>query len=1139
MANKSAHLGVANHYCRTKSPKSALSFRMQSSVPRHVQNGVFMNRSPLRRAEQRCLTLIINYERGVEVSKALTMSYVSLLSEYKGPIETFRQPMTGYLAVKVIEAESLPIRSTKPYVKVGFTAYIKTKPSKYNPTHPVWEELLEWNNITVQPDHKLKFSIYNKGLATVAGDENMGECYVSTNHILANELVERWHDLVPGKNGKPTQGRVHVRVNFQTKDVRVTVLVVSDRQQRPEPPITDEIRPSAPASPLVPVDVREEARKERVRKALADEEEPYRDSDGETASEDLPDYEDSMKKRQDKDARKAKRDAIRAERMARRESLADEYKRRLEEEDRRWEEERRKRTEEDDARERRFKSNRDEELARHEAAVQAFDLERAQLLERLSAEKNAREAAERKIHQERENRGDKDASDRERLEKDRLAAEREAQMHREMLQQRNASIRRHKDAFEFEREGMARERQILLQRLEAERLAREEAERRAKDEVDHRMSEKMSAEETERRRQEITEREAMKREMMELAERLKSETRAREEAEKRAQEEEMARIAKEKERDEEKELLRRQEVEREEAARERAEILVRLEAERQARLEAEKKMIEYEEANSSRSAYENEREALAKEKALLMAKLEVERKAREEAERKAREEAELRDKEMAARERAELMAKLEAETKARQEAERRAKEEKDAQNKREKEATREREEAALRAEEAEKAALVAQLEMERQAREMAEKKLIQQREEAAKEDQSGKNDLQRRDDERSEAQRVEAQMASDRDAIRTTTTPPTPVRNRRNTRASVRLEENGAEEEDQMVTDEQGQKIRIHLTKFRVVDGELRRQPAGRVREFSSDSGYIIIRVRMNAVQNITDDMKTEESQNQTTNKIYTWIGHKTDRSLETVLLEKVDELASQYPTTSPVKKLHQGLESKEFLSSFQDATIHYTQEKESRKNRLMRIIGKKNMRVYLGKVSFTYLNAGQSCVLDTGHRVYQWIGKQSTAANRRRANEILRALVSERTGKAQTVIVDQGTEDAEFWDAMGGRGPVSDPNDDDDYVDTEQLAKERQLYRLDVQPDGQITFTLVAAGIDLDQQHLDTKEVFLYDAGVDLFVWVGKQAAPEAKKNCMDIAAKHAQQKGRVDTPITKQLEGGESDYFKVAFSF
>ncbi|PRP89777.1 hypothetical protein PROFUN_00119 [Planoprotostelium fungivorum] len=143
-------------------------------------------------------------------------SYSSLISEYDGPMSPYQKPMHGYLVVKVIEAEGLSGRVQNPYVKVGFSVYVRTKSVKTESPNPVWNEIMEWRDITVEPGYQLKFSIYNK--AIIGGDEQLGICRVPTDHILANEFIDRKIDIQPGKNGTPIRGQLHIRITFQTEN---------------------------------------------------------------------------------------------------------------------------------------------------------------------------------------------------------------------------------------------------------------------------------------------------------------------------------------------------------------------------------------------------------------------------------------------------------------------------------------------------------------------------------------------------------------------------------------------------------------------------------------------------------------------------------------------------------------------------------------------------------------------------------------------------------------------------------------------------------------------------------------------------------------------------------------------------------
>jgi len=315
---------------------------------------------------------------------------------------------------------------------------------------------------------------------------------------------------------------------------------------------------------------------------------------------------------------------------------------------------------------------------------------------------------------------------------------------------------------------------------------------------------------------------------------------------------------------------------------------------------------------------------------------------------------------------------------------------------------------------------------------------------------------------------------------------------------------------------------------FKLVGSELEEQPPKMNGSFEIDGSYVVVR---------TD---TDPNTNEKKNHIFSWSGHGTKQEAKNFVLAMANNMKEQFPTAEPPKAQFQGLETKDFLQCFLHSAVRYIGAYDRSKSRLLRVKGRerKNIRVVPGRVSFLGLNSGECFVLDAGAQIWQWIGKESTPGNRSKANEILRSFVNERNGKVKTEIVDQDMEPQVFWEALGGRGAVGKAVNDD-YVDEEELQKYRRLYRLTPGDDGKMVFTLLATGSAVTPTILKTTDCFLYDAGVDFFLWIGRKAPTEAKKSGMDYAARHAQISDRIHIPIIKILEGTESDYFKVAFGF
>ncbi|PRP77217.1 hypothetical protein PROFUN_15769 [Planoprotostelium fungivorum] len=278
---------------------------------------------------------------------------------------------------------------------------------------------------------------------------------------------------------------------------------------------------------------------------------------------------------------------------------------------------------------------------------------------------------------------------------------------------------------------------------------------------------------------------------------------------------------------------------------------------------------------------------------------------------------------------------------------------------------------------------------------------------------------------------------------------------------------------------------------------------------------------------------------------IYTWIGRASTPDEVQAAHAKASELEKAVGGDASSSTQPQGAESSAFLSYFPNNALIYleggidTQWRPEIKTptvRLLQIKGKKNIRVTQAPLNSKGLNSGDCFILDAGMEIWQWNGKQCNPAERRKAGDILRGFINERTGKPTTHIMDEGDDDATFWAHLGGKGPVStaaESGADDDVAETHA----GKLFRLS-DDHGHLQLSLVATGPSNNHTLLEAKDVFLFDAGVEIFVWIGKEASADEKKNAVPWANQYARDNQKA-VPITRLLQGGESYYFKQAFSF
>ena len=174
-------------------------------------------------------------------------------------------------------------------------------------------------------------------------------------------------------------------------------------------------------------------------------------------------------------------------------------------------------------------------------------------------------------------------------------------------------------------------------------------------------------------------------------------------------------------------------------------------------------------------------------------------------------------------------------------------------------------------------------------------------------------------------------------------------------------------------------------------------------------------------------------------------------------------------------------------------------------KPRLLWVKGKKNVRIQEVPRTYKSLNNGDVFILDMGLKIYQWNGVHAGIFEKSKAAQLCRALDSERGGKPDVFVQEDGKEDEDFWVGLGDRGTVADQSTvkkDDDW----ENASDKKLFRLSDE-SGSMTFTSESV---CSRESLDDNDVFILDAGNHIFVWVGSKASVDEKKFAMRYAQEY-----------------------------
>jgi len=204
---------------------------------------------------------------------------------------------------------------------------------------------------------------------------------------------------------------------------------------------------------------------------------------------------------------------------------------------------------------------------------------------------------------------------------------------------------------------------------------------------------------------------------------------------------------------------------------------------------------------------------------------------------------------------------------------------------------------------------------------------------------------------------------------------------------------------------------------------------------------------------------------------------------------------------------------------------------------RLLHVKGKKKVRVTQVDKSYTSLNSGDVFILDCGMKIYQWNGSKAGPQEKMKGATLCRAIDDERKGLPTVQVFEEGHKDMkEFWDALGGSGPIQSAEAGGDDNEHEK-GSQKVLFHLS-DASGKLEFKEVGKGGAVKKQLLNSDDVFILDTGAEVFAWIGRGASVGEKKNAMKYAQDYVTKYKRPNwIPIARILEGGENEIWNDSF--
>jgi len=240
-----------------------------------------------------------------------------------------------------------------------------------------------------------------------------------------------------------------------------------------------------------------------------------------------------------------------------------------------------------------------------------------------------------------------------------------------------------------------------------------------------------------------------------------------------------------------------------------------------------------------------------------------------------------------------------------------------------------------------------------------------------------------------------------------------------------------------------------------------------------------------------------------------------------------------------------QGSESETFLALFDKIVILHGGvdsgfkhvEAEKYRPRLLHIKGTIK-RTVVREVPLTNksLNSGDVFILDGGLKIYQFQGKAASGGEKSKAAQIARGIDDERGSKVQIAVLEESDEhkstgkDKEdwdlFWHSLGGKVAIAANDAASDHT----VKCVKQIFKVS-DASGKLTFTEVP----FKRTSLHEDDAFVVSTGPIVFVWVGKNATANEKKQALSFAQKYLNEHHDLPktTPLVRVLSGAENDEF------
>lgn len=173
-------------------------------------------------------------------------------------------------------------------------------------------------------------------------------------------------------------------------------------------------------------------------------------------------------------------------------------------------------------------------------------------------------------------------------------------------------------------------------------------------------------------------------------------------------------------------------------------------------------------------------------------------------------------------------------------------------------------------------------------------------------------------------------------------------------------------------------------------------------------------------------------------------------------------------------------------------------------------------------------LDSSDVFILETADMIYQWNGKSCNKDEKFHAVRFCQDLRQKRHGKVKCETLDEGDfeDDHIFYTFFSDDNPVVEPEK------AFEKSTVKKLLRLS-DASGTMEMTEVATGADINPGKFDTNDIFILDKPDACYVWLGKGASDEEKRQWPTYSHKYLAETGDICKSISAVKEGREPKGF------